>query len=77
MTAEEISEYLFKEHTPYSNMTLEEAKIHIKELIERYGNERVQAAKDELEGVYQVNYHFSPVSYSWDSTGRNYVQNSI
>ncbi len=77
MTAEEIAEYLFKEHTPYSNMTMEEAKVHIKELIERYGNERVQAAKDELEGVSSVNYCFSDLLYVWSSTGRNYGQGSL
>ena len=40
LTPEEIAEYIHEEFTPYSQMSLEDGKKHLAELIRKYGQWR-------------------------------------
>jgi len=49
LNPEEIAEYIHEEFTPYSQMSLEAAKKHLAELIQRYADYELQKYKVSIE----------------------------
>lgn len=50
---EQIAEYIHEEHTPYSQMSLEDGKKHLAELIQRYADD---FASDKIAGLREPEY---------------------
>lgn len=53
LNPEEIAEYIHTEHTPYSQMSLEDGKKHLAELIQRYADD---FASDKIAGLREPEY---------------------